>query len=130
MTKNKLFKGLIGLAMLAAVIAPAAVSAANIQSNDILDPRIGTALGSGTQDVRVTIATIVKSAMSLLGIVAVLIILYGGFKWMTSQGSEEGVGEAKKIIIAGIIGLVIILMAYAIASFVISNLVTATTQTG
>lgn len=46
--------------------------------------------------------------MSLLGIIAVMIILYGGFKWMTSGGSDDAVGDSKKIITAGIIGLIII----------------------
>ena len=66
--------------------------------------------------------------MGLLGIVAVVIVLIGGFTWMTAGGNDEKVGEAKKWIFAGVIGLAIILSAYAIANFVIQNLVTATTQ--
>jgi hypothetical protein len=129
MTKNTFFKGLIGTAMIATMIVPAVAFAqptGNISNNEILPPVIGNTLGTGTGDIRVTIAKIIRYAMSLLGIVAVLIILYGGFKWMTSQGSEDAVGEAKKIIVAGIIGLVIILTAYAIATFVINSLVAAT----
>jgi hypothetical protein len=57
---------------------------------------------------------------------AVLIVLYGGFKWMTAQGDTKAVDEAKKVLIAGIIGLVIIVSAYAIATFVINSLVAAT----
>lgn len=86
----------------------------------------GTATGLGTQDVRSTIAQIINVALGLLGIVAVVIIVAGGFLWMTSGGSEEKVGTAKNMIFAGIIGLAIILSAYAIAQFVISQLVTAT----
>ena len=78
-----------------------------------------------TKDIRVVIATIIRTAMGFLGIVAVVIILIGGFKWMTAGGSEEKVGEAKKLIIAGVIGLAIVLAAYAIASFVINTLVGA-----
>jgi len=67
--------------------------------------------------------------LSLLGIIVLVIIIYGGFLWMTAGGNDERVGEAKKWIFGGIIGLVIILSSYAIAQFVISNLVSATTGT-
>ncbi len=90
----------------------------------------GAATGLGSTDVRVTIAKIIRVAMGLLGIIAVVIILIGGFTWMTAGGNDEKVGEAKKWIFSGIIGLVIILSAYAIANFVVSSLVTATTSTG
>ncbi len=82
--------------------------------------------GLSNTDVRVTIARIIRVAMGLLGIVAVVIILIGGFTWMTAGGSPEKVEAAKGWIFAGIIGLAIILSAYAIASFVISQLYEAT----
>jgi len=85
-----------------------------------------TATGLGTKDIRETIASIINVAMGLLGIIAVAIILLGGFKWMTAGGSEEKVSDAKKLIISGVIGLVIILTAYAIASFVVSSILNAT----
>lgn len=62
---------------------------------------------------------IVKYLMTFLGIIAVVIILLGGFKWMTAAGNEDKVTEAKKLIIAGVIGLIIILCAFAIVTFVI-----------
>ncbi len=86
-----------------------------------------TASGLGGGDLTTMIGSIIKVALSLLGVVAVLIILYGGFRWMISNGDETKVGDAKKLIIAGIIGLIIIIAAYAIASFVITNLISATT---
>ena len=87
----------------------------------------GAATGLGNKDIRVTIASIIKTAMGLLGIVAVVIILIGGFKWMTAGGNDEQVGEAKGWIFSGVIGLAIILSAYALATYVINSLVTATT---
>ena len=54
------------------------------------------------------------------------IILAGGFMWMTAGGNEDKVGKAKQLIFSGIIGLAIILAAFAIAKFVINSLVTAT----
>lgn len=84
----------------------------------------------GTQDIRVTVTKIINVALSLLGIVAVVIILIGGFKWMTAGGNDEQVGEARKWIFSGIIGLAIILSAWAIARFVLIKLGDATEVQG
>ena len=86
-----------------------------------------SALGIGkSEDLKGTIADIINIVLGFLGIVAVIIILAGGFKWMTAGGNEDSVGEAKKMIYGGIIGLVVIFAAWAIASFVISGLQGAT----
>lgn len=73
-----------------------------------------------------TIAAIIRIALGFLGVLSVVIILIGGFKWITSGGNDDKVKSAKKLIFSGIIGLVIILAAYAIASFVIESLVGVT----
>ena len=86
----------------------------------------GTYTGLGTKDLREGLMSIVRILLGFLGIIAIIIILYGGFVWLISAGSEENVSQAKKIITAGIIGLVIIFVSYAIASFVITQLITAT----
>jgi hypothetical protein len=86
----------------------------------------GTYTGLGTNDIREGVMNVVNVLLGFLGILAIIIILWGGFRWMTSGGNEEKVGEAKKVITAGIIGLVIIFTAYAIATFVISQLLVAT----
>ncbi|MEK7189898.1 MAG: pilin [Patescibacteria group bacterium] len=95
-------------------------------SNDVLGINYGGATGLGSKDVRTTVASIINVALGLLGIVAVVIILIGGFEWMTAGGNEEKTGEARNRIFAGIIGLAIILSAYALAQFVINSLQTAT----
>lgn len=89
----------------------------------------GTYTGLGTKDIREGVMSIVSLLLGFLGIIAIIIILYGGFVWLTSAGNEEKVGQAKKIITAGVIGLVIIFIAYALATFVISQLITATGAT-
>ncbi|MBI5135094.1 hypothetical protein HZA86_02575 [Candidatus Uhrbacteria bacterium] len=91
----------------------------------------GGTVGAGTglsnaQSPRSIILGLINIAMGFLGLVAVVIILYGGFKWMTAAGNEEKVEEAKKLIGAGIIGLVIILTAYAIVTFVINTVISKT----
>ena len=109
------------------LVTPAlALPSGNLQSSE-LGLTYGAAIGLGSTDIRTTVASIIRVAMGLLGIVAVVIVLIGGFKWMTAGGNEEQVGEAKKWIFSGIIGLAIILSAYALANFVISSLWSATT---
>jgi hypothetical protein len=111
------------------LVMPLVTKAALDSTLGLSNGNVGSATGLGTQDVRQTIGKIINVALSLLGVIVLVIIIYGGFLWMTAGGNDEKVGEAKKWIFGGIIGLVIILSAYAIASFVISNLVTATTGT-
>ena len=82
----------------------------------------------GQQDLKKSIAGIINVILGFLGTLAVLIILLGGFKWMTSQGSSDKVDEAKKLIGEGVVGLVIIFAAYAIAAFVLNQLYNATNQ--
>jgi hypothetical protein len=84
------------------------------------------ATGLGTTDIRITIANIIRVFLGLLGILAVGLILYGGFVWMTAAGNEENIKKAKKILIGGVIGLLIVLSAFAIASWIISAILEAT----
>lgn len=111
---------------LLAVAGPALAQGGVINAGS-LGLSYATETGLGTKDVRTTIAQIIKVAMGLLGIVAVVIILIGGFTWMTAGGNDDKIAEAKKWLFAGVIGLAIILSAYALASFIINNLVNATT---
>jgi uncharacterized membrane protein YidH (DUF202 family) len=75
--------------------------------------------GANDTDPRNMAISIVTYLMTFLGIIAVIVILYGGFQWLTAGGNEDKVGSAKKTIIAGIIGLVIIIAAYAIVQIVV-----------
>lgn len=65
-----------------------------------------------------TIASVIQVLLSLLGIIFIVLIIYAGFIWMLARGNEQEVEKAKKIIQNSMIGLVIVLSAYAITSFV------------
>lgn len=109
--------------MLALVLAPALVLAApNLGLNEF-----GSQTQLGTKSLTATIASVINVAMGLLGMVVVVLILAGGFLWMTSGGEEAKVTKAKGLIFGGVIGLAIILSAYAVAQFVVGSLLTATT---
>ena len=65
------------------------------------------------------IVTVVKDLMFLGGLLAVVLVMYGGFLMVTSQGSPSGVEKAKKTISGAIVGLIIAILAYAIATTVL-----------
>jgi hypothetical protein len=119
---KKIFKSLVAVALALAIIIPATTSTAFAADQFGLSyaNSVGLSNSSNPQQIAVNI---IKIALGFLGILAVIIILLGGFKWMTAAGNEESVEEAKKILIAGVIGLVIILAAWGIASFVIDQMI-------
>ncbi|PLX26793.1 hypothetical protein C0583_05855 [Candidatus Parcubacteria bacterium] len=82
----------------------------------------------GNDDPRNIAANIINLMLGFLGILAVVLILFGGFKWMTAAGNEDKVTEAKRLLVSGVIGLVIILAAYALAAFVLDAIFRVTTS--
>lgn len=129
MTHNmKKAMGFIGSLGLAASLAIPSIALASddLNTNDLGVDAIQSSIKLGSGDVRQTAARIINTALGFLGIIAVVIVLLGGFKYMIAGGNEEKTSEARKLIVSGIIGLAIILSAWAITSFVISRLVTAT----
>ncbi len=76
--------------------------------------------GLSSEDPRSIAGRIINIFLSILGVVALGIVLYAGFLYMTSGGEPEKVGKAKKYLINGFIGLAIILSAYGITRFLFS----------
>ena len=68
-----------------------------------------------------TINTIINVLLGVIGIVAVIMIIYGGFKLVTSEGSADKVKSGKETILYGVVGLVVALLAFAIVNFVIAS---------
>jgi len=122
---------LAGAAIAAApfVSAAPALAVGDLDLNGSLDT-VGdeTGLQGGDGDtLMTTIGTLINIALSLLGIVFLLLTLYAGWLWMTAAGDSKQTGKAKDILITAVVGLVILLSAYAISSFVIDNVQTAVT---
>lgn len=69
--------------------------------------------------IETVIGKIIQTFLSIFGILFLGLMVYGGFKWMIAQGREEEVKKAKDIIRSSIIGLGIVLIAYAITYFVV-----------
>lgn len=126
MNKN-LKKKLLSLAIVAVICLPVfIIGVNNAQALDTGLNEINDAIQLGSDDPRTIAARIINTAMMFLGLIAVVIILLGGFKWMTAGGSEDKVSEAKKLMGQGVIGLLIVLASWGIAQFVVNQLVNAT----
>jgi hypothetical protein len=111
--------------VLAGKVSAAELSEGELWGGTTIQQAVEDNSGLTTTDPREIIANVIRIIMGFLGIIAVVIILMGGFKWMTAAGGEEKISEAKKMITAGVIGLVIVLASFGIATFVISSLQTA-----
>ncbi|PIT87036.1 MAG: hypothetical protein COU31_05110 [Candidatus Magasanikbacteria bacterium CG10_big_fil_rev_8_21_14_0_10_40_10] len=128
MSKIKMMLCVLAMgAMMMPALGVQAQSSTPTVNSESLGISYGKYTGLGSRDIRDTVASIIRVALGLLGIVAVVIIIIGGFTWMTAGGNDEKVGQAKKWIFSGVIGLAIILSAYALASWVIDQLINATT---
>ncbi len=103
-----------------------ALTAGELFGGDVDGDEFASTAGLGEANLVDTIAQIIRIALGFLGVISVVIILLGGFKWMTAGGNDDKVKKAKQLLFSGIIGLVIIISAYAIASFVIDSIVSAT----
>lgn len=78
--------------------------------------------GFESTNVESVVASIILTFLGLLGIIFVILIVIAGFNWMTANGDDTKIAKAKKIISRAIIGLIIIVSAYAITKFVFTNL--------
>ena len=74
-----------------------------------------------SETIRVKAIQFLQYALSFLALIAVAFVLYGGVIWLTSSGNETLVTKARKILFAGLIGLIIITSAWVIISFAINT---------
>jgi hypothetical protein len=112
-----------GLPAVHAQTAPTEVTDAGLQ-------QVGSVVNLSAADPRTIVVRIINVALSVIAIILVSIIIYAGFLWMTSGGDATKTEKAKKYIQNAIIGLLIILSAWAITKFVISALLDATGNNG
>ena len=94
---------------------------------------VGTAGGyadisNGETTILQTASGVVSIFLGLLGIIFIILIIYAGYNWMTAAGNEEKVKKAQETLKQAIIGLIIVVSAYAISFFVVSFLESRTMQ--
>ena len=114
-------KAVVIIALLA--LAPLFLFAPKAHAINLTDSVDSVGTGAGLTDVPLPelIGQLISIVLSFLGIIFLLLIIYAGFMWMTAGGSSEKVDKAKKLLINGVIGLVLILAAFAISSFVLGD---------
>ncbi len=93
--------------------------------SDPLGLNYGAATGLADTDPRIVVGRIIKASLSLLGTISVVLIIYSGFMWMIAGGEEEKISKAKKILLAAVIGLIIILSAYSLTNFMLVRIFNA-----
>lgn len=81
---------------------------------------IGRAAGAEGRIENIT-GTIINGALSLVGLIFLLLMVYAGFLWMTARGDEGQVEKAQNIVRTSMIGIVLVVSAYAITVFITSR---------
>jgi hypothetical protein len=97
------------------------------RTGNISERPLSTAAGEmgydvSQNDINSIIEVIIRIALSLLGVIFIVILIYGGYLWMTSRGNEQQYEKSKNLIRAAIIGLCIVASAYAITWYITSTL--------
>jgi lysylphosphatidylglycerol synthetase-like protein (DUF2156 family) len=125
------FAFLFGVCAGILLVAPeAAIAAEDSTATTIISEGLSTA-AEGTYDQGVTasvfIGNLIRVLLSATGLVFLVLTVYAGILYMTAAGDEGKVTKAKKMLTTAVVGLIIIVGAYAITAYVIDALATAST---
>ena len=100
-----------------------AANAVDVCSQGGVSAEVKKAAGcSGSTDIASVIQTILNSVIAICGIIAVIFIVIGGIKYMTSSGDSGKVKQARDTILYAVIGLIVCALAFAIVNFVIGGI--------
>lgn len=69
-----------------------------------------------------TLTTLFRFVIGLAGIIFLVLFLVGGVQYLTAAGNEEQTGKAKRLLVDAIVGLIIVLSAFAIGNFILARL--------
>ena len=122
-------KHLLKISSLIAVLPILLIPATVINAASAKDLLGQVAVGTGNtaqKGLPELIGNIINVVLSALGIFFVVVVVYAGFLYLSAGGEEEKVKKAKKLLSQSVIGIVIILLAFAISSFVIGSLANVT----
>lgn len=85
----------------------------------------GAGVSEGPQEPEVIAGKIILGFLLVIGVVFGILVIYGGYLWMTARGNEEQAKKAIGILETAVIGFIIVVGAYAITSFVVERVITA-----
>ncbi len=126
-TKLFLTLALIETAFFAWAVTAIAADPLNLTSKmSVVGPAAGY---GGERTLPQIVGGIIQSFLLLLGVIFLAYTVYAGYLWMTARGNEEQLTKAKAVIRGSIIGIIIVMGAYAITAFVVNQVVTTTGYT-
>lgn len=131
----KYFLGLfLSLAVVLTFLAPFALSAGFNDAQNQLEEAGSAAYGEEATEssVEEVAGSIINALLSMSGVIFMLLMVYGGYLWMTGRDDTKQVEDAKKVIRAAIVGILIVVASYGISRFIIESLFTdsGTTEKG
>ena len=121
---NSILAFVLSLAMVFGALAIASPTNAQLDAqNTGLAATAGQAgYGDAPVEVPVVIGRIIAIGIGLIGLILFLFIIWGGFMWITASGDPTKIQKAQGIIINAVIGVVVVLTAYAVTNFAIGQL--------
>ncbi len=118
----KINKNVIGVIILFVLSLPFFANAAPDLG---MEYAAGLGLATFEGDLRNELVDGVKYLMTFLGLIAVMVVLWGGFRWMVSMGNEDRLVAARLTLSSGLIGLAIILVSLTLVNFIVDTTSTA-----
>lgn len=118
----KSFAIILGLLMgVTSVMLPAPVGAINVFSGACQGNSNAEVCKAKNDSINPLVQTIINTLLFAVGIIAVIMIIVGGIRYVTSNGDSGQIASAKNTIMYAVIGLIVSLMAFAIVNFVITQ---------
>jgi hypothetical protein len=125
---QKIFRSFLSALILAFVLMLPALALANPSPDGPLGKLNKTAKESGFNDnaanisLPAAVGKVISMLLGLLGVIFLGLIIYAGIMWMIAAGDESKVTKSKDTMKRAIIGLIIVVGAYAISQFVVYTL--------
>lgn len=115
--KISVFAGLSPLSLLG-ILIPLKTLADEYGLDDTADQAFEGEVPFQGQEIPGIIGSIVGVVLSFIGLLFFILMIYGGLTWMTAAGNQQQIDKAKSLIVSAIVGLIIVMAAYAITSFI------------
>lgn len=122
MSKKILYFAVCFMFLYSLVLAPLALSASSDFGLKETGAKAGYATSGTKANLYTILAQVISVGLSLIGVLFFGLMLYSGFRWMTARGNQEFVDKAKHNLEAATAGFIIVVLSYAISSFVFSQL--------
>lgn len=121
-SKAKVLAAVMCLAMAFTAVSPVSLSVyADAKDEVKKGADMTNSGGSAKQDLPDVITTIINVMLFIAGALAVIMIIYGGIRYITAHGDEKQVKVAKDTIVYSVVGLIIAILAYALVTFIFNS---------